>query len=56
MRIWEGEDGGRTIGALSTAMRGVGEILPRSMSIEIDQWAQREALFYKGENRKKKTL
>jgi hypothetical protein len=38
-------------------MRGVGEFLPRCMSIEIDQWAEtreRRALFYKEENKEKK--
>jgi hypothetical protein len=40
-------------------MRGVGEFLPRCMSIEIDQWAEtreRRALFYKEENRKKNII
>jgi hypothetical protein len=42
---------------LEPYMRGVGEFLPRCMSIEIDQWAEtreRRALFYKEENKEKK--
>lgn len=35
---WGVRRGGRWIGALSTAVRGEGEFLPRSVYFEIDQW------------------